>query len=47
VALVRSAGPPAVLDTVRAVEAADPDGLRWVRSKRHDDQALVVVDWPD
>ena len=39
-------GPDAVLDAVRAAEEADPDGARWPRSKRHDDQSLVVVDWP-
>lgn len=41
-----AAGPEAVLDAVRAEETADPDGARWARSKRHDDQALVLVDWP-
>lgn len=39
-----AAGPNAVLDAVRAEETADPDGARWTRSKRHDDQALVLVD---
>jgi hypothetical protein len=43
--LVDASGPAAVLDAVRAAEAADPDGRRWPRSKRHDDQALVVVAW--
>ena len=43
--LMRTGGPAAVLGAVRAVEAADPDGRRWPRSKRHDDQALVVVSW--
>lgn len=46
VALASTAGPQAVLDAVRAEEAADPDGARWSRSKRHDDQSLVVVHWP-
>lgn len=44
--LVRSSGPAALLDAVRAAETTDPDGKRWPRSKRHDDQALVVVTWP-
>ncbi|GDY29510.1 hypothetical protein [Gandjariella thermophila] len=37
-------GPRAVLDAVRDAERADPDGRRWPRPKRHDDQALVLVD---
>ena len=44
--LIDASGPIAVLDAVRAAEAADPDGRRWPRSKRHDDKALVVVAWP-
>lgn len=36
-------GPRAVLDRVRAAEEADPDGTRWPRPKRHDDQALALV----
>lgn len=36
-------GPAAVLAAVRAAETADPDGVRWPRPKRHDDQALVFV----
>jgi hypothetical protein len=36
-------GPAAVLDAVRAAETADPDGVRWPRAKRHDDQTLAVV----
>lgn len=43
--LACSAGPDAVLDAVRAPELADPDGVRWPRSKPYDDQALVVVTW--
>lgn len=38
-------GPQAVLDRVRAAEESDPDGSRWPRPKKHDDQALVVVDF--
>lgn len=41
--LAKAAGPEAVLDRVRAAEAADPDGSRWPRAKPHDDQALVVA----
>ncbi|MGJ7905753.1 protein phosphatase 2C domain-containing protein [Actinopolyspora sp. H202] len=38
----------AVLERVRASEHADPDGSRWPRPKRHDDQALAVVEFaPD
>ncbi|RZQ64341.1 hypothetical protein [Amycolatopsis suaedae] len=36
-------GPAAVLDVVREAELADPDGDRWPRAKRHDDQALVLL----
>ncbi|MBP2335915.1 protein phosphatase 2C domain-containing protein [Saccharothrix coeruleofusca] len=42
--LARSRGPRAVLDVVREAEATDPGGVRWPRAKRHDDQALVLVD---
>ena len=44
-ALVTDQGADAVLDAVRAAEEADPDGTRWPRPKRHDDQALAVVDF--
>ncbi|HVK24925.1 MAG TPA: hypothetical protein VM677_26500 [Actinokineospora sp.] len=43
--LAASAGPQAVLDAVRAAEKSDPDGSRWPRVKRHDDQALVYLDF--
>ncbi len=36
-------GPDRVLRDLHVAEAADPDGRRWVRSKRHDDKTLVVV----
>ncbi|RCW46950.1 hypothetical protein DFQ14_101290 [Halopolyspora algeriensis] len=36
-------GTHAVLDRVRAAEESDPDGRRWPRPKRHDDQALALV----
>jgi hypothetical protein len=42
-ATATTAGPAAVLAEVRAAETADPDGARWPRPKRHDDQALVLV----
>ena len=42
-ALAVDRGPAAVLTEVRDAEHADPDGLRWPRPKRHDDQALVLV----
>ena len=42
--LARETGPQAVLAVVREAEAGDPDGVRWPRPKRHDDQALVLVD---
>ncbi|AOS65894.1 hypothetical protein [Actinoalloteichus hymeniacidonis] len=41
----RTAGVQAVLDDVRAAEESDPDGRRWPRAKRHDDQSLVHVDF--
>ncbi|RSD25648.1 protein phosphatase 2C domain-containing protein [Amycolatopsis eburnea] len=44
-AIARTDGPDAVLDAVRTAEKQDPDGDRWPRPKRHDDQALVLVDF--
>jgi hypothetical protein len=38
-----SVGPRSVLDRVRTAEEADPEGTRWPRPKRHDDQALALV----
>jgi hypothetical protein len=40
-ALVRSSGPGALLQTVHAVEEGDPDGQRWPRAKRHDDKTIA------
>jgi hypothetical protein len=37
-------GAARVLQDFHDAEAADPDGRRWPRSKRHDDKTLVVVD---
>jgi len=44
-AISRERGPDAVLDAVRTAEKQDPDGERWPRAKRHDDQLLVLVDF--
>jgi hypothetical protein len=41
--LTLARGPHAVLDAVWEAEESDPDGLRWPRAKRHDDQSLVLV----
>jgi hypothetical protein len=38
-------GTQSVLDAVRTAEKQDPDGERWPRAKRHDDQALVLLDF--
>jgi hypothetical protein len=43
--IARAQGLPAVLDAVRAAEHGDPHGHRWPRVKRHDDQALIMVDF--
>ncbi|TLW93604.1 hypothetical protein FFT09_09525 [Saccharomonospora piscinae] len=43
--LARQRGADAVLDVVREAEAADADARRWPRSKQHDDQALVLIDF--
>lgn len=45
--LSREHGADAVLDVVRQAEVDDADCRRWPRSKRHDDQALVVVDFTE
>lgn len=37
-------GAARVLQDIHDAEAADPDGRRWPRSKRHDDKTLVVID---
>jgi hypothetical protein len=44
-AVTRADGPDSVLNAVRTAEKRDPDGERWPRPKRHDDQALVLVDF--
>lgn len=38
-----TAGPSAVVDAVHVLEAGDPDGLTWPRSKRHDDKTVALV----
>lgn len=43
--IAHAKGVSAVLDAVRAAEESDPDGRRWPRAKRHDDQALILVDF--
>ncbi|MEU6641208.1 hypothetical protein ABZ863_01515 [Saccharomonospora sp. NPDC046836] len=43
--LARGHGAAAVLDAVRQAERSDPDGTRWPRAKRHDDQALAVIEF--
>jgi hypothetical protein len=37
--------PSHLVDLVHKAEAGDPDRQRWPRSKRHDDKAIVVVDF--
>jgi hypothetical protein len=44
--LARSQGLSAVLQAVRAAERGDPHGETWPRAKRHDDQSLVLVEFP-
>lgn len=44
-ATARDRGLLSVLEAIRDAESADPDGDRWPRPKRHDDQALVLVDF--
>lgn len=41
-----ASGPRRVLDAIRSVEESDPDGRRWPRPKRHDDQTLAIVRFP-
>jgi hypothetical protein len=43
--VARKHGARSVLDAVRTAENQDPDGERWPRAKRHDDQALVLLDF--
>lgn len=41
--LLDSAGPAALIQRVRALEATDPLGTRWPRNKRSDDASVVYV----
>lgn len=43
----RERGLLSVLDAVRTAESTDPHGERWPRAKRHDDQALVLIDFTE
>jgi hypothetical protein len=36
--------PVDLVDLVHSAEASDPDGLRWPRSKRHDDKAVALLE---
>jgi hypothetical protein len=35
--------PTNLIDAVHQAEESDPDGVRWPRSKRHDDKAVALV----
>ncbi|OKI09505.1 hypothetical protein A6A06_02110 [Streptomyces sp. CB02923] len=43
-AVVRKEGPQALLDRVRDLEAADPEGARFPRGKSRDDATVVLVE---
>ncbi|WJV46221.1 hypothetical protein [Streptomyces flavofungini] len=43
-ALLRKSGPQALVDRVRELERADPQGAAFPRGKRHDDAAVVCVE---
>jgi hypothetical protein len=43
-AVVGQYGPAELIRQVRAAEATDPDGIRWKRSKAHDDATAVYCD---
>ncbi|MFD7662175.1 protein phosphatase 2C domain-containing protein [Streptomyces sp. NPDC059788] len=43
-AVVRKEGPQALVDRVRALEAADPEGARFPRGKSRDDATAVLVE---
>ncbi|MGK5629056.1 hypothetical protein [Streptomyces sp. URMC 123] len=44
-ALVRKAGPRALIERVRAAEAADPEGRAFARGKVRDDAAVILAEW--
>ena len=37
--------PSRLVDMVHSAELGDPDGVRWRRSKRHDDKAVVLAEF--
>lgn len=43
-ALLRKSGPQTLVDRVRELERADPEGAVFPRGKRHDDAAVVCVE---
>ncbi|EPH43752.1 hypothetical protein STRAU_3175 [Streptomyces aurantiacus JA 4570] len=43
-ALLRKSGPQGLVDRVRELERADPDGTAFPRGKRHDDAAVVYAE---
>ncbi|MEU2562177.1 hypothetical protein ABZ626_22995 [Streptomyces longispororuber] len=43
-ALLRKDGPRGLVERVRELEAADPDGTTYPRGKRHDDAAVVYAE---
>ncbi|MFE0171667.1 hypothetical protein ACFWZ2_05070 [Streptomyces sp. NPDC059002] len=43
--LLRKQGPQHLIDRVRELESADPDGVNFPRGKRHDDAAVVYAEF--
>jgi hypothetical protein len=41
--ILATAGPGELIRQVRAVEAADPAGIRWPRNKIHDDATAILI----
>ncbi|WP_341717676.1 protein phosphatase 2C domain-containing protein [Micromonospora sp. FIMYZ51] len=41
---IAMADPAGLVNLVHDAEAEDPDGIRWPRTKRHDDKTLAVVE---
>jgi hypothetical protein len=41
--ILDEAGPDEVVRRIRAIEAADPEGRRWLRNKRSDDATIVYA----
>jgi hypothetical protein len=42
---VAQRSPTDLIELVHSTEATDPDGVRWRRSKRHDDKAVALVEF--